>query len=209
MSTLKLYTEYTGKEFNEITKGTQFYRFTNQEEDHNGFAYKDGLNIDFLKFNPNGQCSAGGLYFTDAINAVKWMGNNNWMRIVTIPYDARVYIENNKYKIDRFMLSKRKPIHEFTFDDYDISMAVVSQNGLALQYVKEQTPELCMAAVSQNSLALEYVKEQTPELCMAAVSQNGWALKYVKEQTPELCMVAVSQNSLAFQYMKEQTPDSS
>ncbi|RKJ97732.1 hypothetical protein D7Y41_06410, partial [Anaerotruncus sp. 1XD22-93] len=41
--------------------------------------------------------------------------------------------------------------------------------------------------VSQDGLELVWVNNQTPELCMAAVKQNGWALEYVKEQTHELC----------------------
>ena len=39
-----------------------------------------------------------------------------------------------------------------------------------------------MAAVTQNGMALEYVEEQTPEICMAAVTQNGRAIKYVKDR---------------------------
>ena len=30
--------------------------------------------------------------------------------------------------------------------------------------------------VQQNGYALEYVKEQTPEICLAAVQKNGWAI---------------------------------
>jgi hypothetical protein len=33
--------------------------------------------------------------------------------------------------------------------------------------------------VKQNGLALEYVKEQTPEICLEAVKQDGYALQYV------------------------------
>lgn len=33
----------------------------------------------------------------------------------------------------------------------------VKQNGYALQYVREQTPEICMAAVKENKVALHYV----------------------------------------------------
>ena len=38
-----------------------------------------------------------------------------------------------------------------------------------------------MAAVQQDGHALLYVKEQTPELCMAAVKQDGNAIRYIKE----------------------------
>ena len=80
----------------------------------------------------------------------------------------------------------------------------VQHNGYALEYIKEQTPELCMAAVTQTRLALRFVKEQTLELCMAAVSKNGYALKYVKEQTLEICMAAVKQNEFALDYVNSE-----
>ena len=86
-------------------------------------------------------------------------------------------------------------------------MEMVRQDGMALQYVKEQTPEICMEAVKQNGWALEYVEEQTPEICMEAVKQNGLVLQYVKEQTPEICMEAVKQNEWALTYVKEQTSE--
>ena len=55
----------------------------------------------------------------------------------------------------------------------------VKQNGLALQFVKEQTPEICLAAVRRDAIALEYVKEQTPEICTEAVKQNANAVIYI------------------------------
>jgi hypothetical protein len=36
-----------------------------------------------------------------------------------------------------------------------------------------------MEAVKQNGLALRYVKDQTPEICMEAVKQNIEAYKYI------------------------------
>jgi hypothetical protein len=63
-----------------------------------------------------------------------------------------------------------------------LAIKAVSQDGSALQYVNEQTPEICKKAVSQNGCALQYVNEQTPEICKKAVSQNGCALQYVNEQ---------------------------
>ena len=40
-----------------------------------------------------------------------------------------------------------------------------------------------MAAVRQCGYALQYVKEQTPEICLEAIKQNGAALKYVKDSS--------------------------
>jgi len=54
------------------------------------------------------------------------------------------------------------------------ALEAVKQDGYALKYVKEQTPEICLAAVKQDGHALRYVKEQTPEICLAAVKQYGY-----------------------------------
>ncbi len=83
----------------------------------------------------------------------------------------------------------------------------VKRDGMALQYVKEQSPEICMEAVRQNGMALQFVEEQTAEICMAAVQQRGYALKYVKEQDPEICKAAVRQNSNALKYVQSQFRD--
>ena len=61
----------------------------------------------------------------------------------------------------------------------EVCMAAVKQNGFTLQYVENQTEEICLAAVNQNGLALQLVKNQTEDICLAAVKQDGWALKYV------------------------------
>ncbi|MFY8029938.1 MAG: DUF4116 domain-containing protein, partial [Bacteroidia bacterium] len=37
-------------------------------------------------------------------------------------------------------------------------------------------------AVKKNGLVLEYVKEQTHEICLEAVKNNPAALKFAKEQ---------------------------
>ena len=40
-------------------------------------------------------------------------------------------------------------------------LEAVIQNGQALQFVKEQTNEICLEAVKQDRNALQFVKEQT------------------------------------------------
>ena len=63
------------------------------------------------------------------------------------------------------------------------SFAAVKQNGYALQYVKDQTTEICLEAVKQSGDALQYAKDRTTEICLEAVKQSGYALQYVKDQT--------------------------
>ena len=42
---------------------------------------------------------------------------------------------------------------------YEADLQKVKLNGLSLEYVKEQTYELCLAAVQQNGGALQHVKD--------------------------------------------------
>ena len=42
------------------------------------------------------------------------------------------------------------------------------EDGMSLQYARNQTPAICLAAVKQDALALEFVKDVTPEIYSAA-----------------------------------------
>ena len=196
----------TGKEFNEKYANTRFVKLTNKEENHNGYQFKDGLNIDTIPFNTKKECSAGGIYFCEFNNFVEYLnyGYNHmhFMRNVVISDDAQVFEEpNGKYKSDKIILLDKSVI----FENKEICLEAVRQNGCKLQYVKEQTPEICLVAVRQNGCALMFVKDKTPELCLDAIRQDGYALKYVKHQTPVICLEAVKQYGYALQYVKEQT----
>jgi hypothetical protein len=79
----------------------------------------------------------------------------------------------------------------------------VSNNGLVIQYISEQTPELCILAIKNNSSAFHYIKEQTPEICLEAVKKDGMLLKYVKNHTDQIIIEAVKNNGLAIKYVKD------
>jgi hypothetical protein len=76
-------------------------------------------------------------------------------------------------------------------------MDILWRDGLELQYVEDQTEEICIAAVRSNPDALQFVHNQTFAVCMAAVQnymQEG--LRFVQGQTPEdyftICKEAVA-----------------
>ena len=50
-----------------------------------------------------------------------------------------------------------------------------------LHYNMYVSLEIWLAAVKKDGKALEFVREQTPEICLAAVNRNGYAL--VRQQT--------------------------
>lgn len=89
----------------------------------------------------------------------------------------------------------------------EIALAAVSEIGYALQFVKNQTDEIALAAVRNTGRALSSVKNKTPEILLAAVSQNGLVLRSDFPQTQKLALAAVFQNGLALQYVKNQDPE--
>jgi hypothetical protein len=193
----------SGEQFNEQYKNKTFVKLTRKNEIHNGFEFKTGLNIDFIEFNPTGQCKAGGLYFTDIDIMYKWLHYNDeymeWMRFVTIPMDAQIYVEDSKFKCDKFILSERE---EIAFKDNIQMMNAIKQSYMALRYVKDQTPELCLYAIQQDCWALQFVKEQTDDLCKIAIKKSGSALQFVNNQTYEMCKIAVYECKVALQFVR-------
>jgi len=113
----------------------------------------------------------------------------------------------------------------------EVMLAVVRQNGLALQYGTETLRAdqvVVMAAVYQNGLALQYAAETgwverndgsawhymtetlkaDPGVVLAAVRQNGCAFQYADERLkadPEVVLAAVLLNDCALQYTSEKS----
>ena len=198
-----IHTELSGADFNNIYKDTKFYKFLNNNLKHYDFQYTLGLNIDTILFNPNSTCSEGGLYFCEESKChMFWRQYGTKLALIEIDDDARVYVEKDKFKANKLVITE---IVDFENISDNFWISILSKDGYALQFVKEQTEEICKLAVQQDCNALEYVKEQTEELCKLSVQQNGNALEYVKEQTEEICKLAVQQNGYALYYVKEQT----
>src|SRR5665647_3665118 len=104
----------TGKEFNAKYTGKTLVKLTSESECHNGFQFKDGLNVDTVPFNPTSECKPGGIYFCELSKFFYWTIYNEkqmiWYRKVTIPDDAQVYVESDKFKADKLILSERHEI---------------------------------------------------------------------------------------------------
>ena len=199
-------TEVSGLEFNlyHVPKETKFYKFLNDNLTHYGFTYTKGLNIDTAKFRPNGSCTGGGLYFCKESNCdIYWKDYGSKVALIEIPDDAQVYIELYNFKADRLII---KDIVDFVDmdDDFWLDILPLENSAHVLEYVREQTNDICEFAVKQCGHNLEYVKKQTQLICELAVNQNGLALQYVKEQTSLICELAIKQDGLALQFVKEE-----
>jgi hypothetical protein len=96
----------------------KLYKLFNKDENHHGFQYKTGLNIDTIPFNPKGKCQPGGLYFSDCFNILNHLCYYNiyWIAEILLPDDVRVYIEDDKYKADKIILSEPQIFDLTTFE---------------------------------------------------------------------------------------------
>ena len=62
-----------------------YYKITNSTENHNGYQYKDGLNILQEPFAETGSCCPGGFYFTDIDHILKFLSYGIYLREITLP----------------------------------------------------------------------------------------------------------------------------
>lgn len=83
--------------------------------------------------------------------------------------------------------------------------AILNHNGYMLEFLKDQTEELCLIAVKSEGDALRYVKKQTAKICQAAVKNDGLALKYVKRPSKKIQIAAIENDAYAIEFCKDQT----
>jgi len=110
-------------------------------------------------------------------------------------------------RTDRCILEPPIPMREFLRTQN--CAEYLMDDGLLLEYIDAQTPELCLLAVKQNGRALQFVKEPTEQIVRAAILQNGRALHYVANPSHDICMLAVKQNGLALRYVDPNQRDKS
>ena len=139
-----MFKEMSGEEF--YTRfpnlSKRLVKLTSNTECHNEFQFKTGLNVDSIPFYPKDECQPGGMYFTDIDNISRWLDYSDdemkYCRTVKLPKDCRVYIEENKFKADRFILGKRVKIKDLPYwSDDDYCLNAVRNNTKSLKYVRD------------------------------------------------------------------------
>lgn len=210
-----MYKTLTGKEFNTIYAGKEFYKLTNESENHNGFQFKTGLNIDTVEFNPKGRCQQGGIYFTELIYVLKWLKYNGKrmkkIRKVLIPNCAMVYVEKYKFKANKMILGESMNLDNFLSSGkitMEMFLIAVKENDYVFECIPEEikNKRICLAAIKRNGVALKYVPDRlkTEDICSTAINQNGLALEYVPENIKRIenfSWAAIKKNGLALKHV--------
>src|SRR5579872_5531766 len=104
-----------------------YFKVTNENECHYDFQYKDGLNI--LPFAKSESCVPGGLYFTNQENISKFFNYGMYIRQVTIPLDAQIYKDTDKWRADKIILGHRYTISEFIIKYKIDAIDYAAENG--------------------------------------------------------------------------------
>ncbi len=136
-----------------------YFKITNEKENHNGFQYADGLNILEEEFcdDPNKSCCAGGFYFTDANNILKFMEYGINLRRVILPtnnpefrmvmdksgdkWRANMIILGDKYdlfKVDTFKYLVESGADIHANNDYALRWSEYFGHSDVLQYLKSE-----------------------------------------------------------------------
>src|SRR5579872_3779422 len=209
----------TGTEFNQLYQDVSFVKLTNNRELHCGLQYQDGYNVDRLGFDHKEPCSQGGMYFVQKKDAGKWIRYNildikddgglrqyiqremKYIRKVTIPDNAQVYVEEGKFKTDKFILGPREDIGRNIYED------AITTGGFMLDCVPVEIMdrELCLTAIEKSGYNLKHVPLclMDRDLCFVAVKAKSLSIRYVPSDIidMELCLEAIRGNYHAIDYI--------
>lgn len=196
-------------------------KLTNKKECHYGFRFKTGLNKDNIKFNPTGKCEPGGIYFTDVNNIPRWLGYGDngmkYCRFVTLKRNSKVYVEDNAFKADKFILSDRFKIKNLHFwSEKNYCLNAININVLSIKYIRSDicrnkihtSKKAQLAAVKQNGLFIGYLLghgiDVPKEVQLAAVENNSNSIEYLLKyriNIPEEVQLKAVKSHIAFEYL--------
>lgn len=88
----------------------QKIKFLREDMNHNEYKYKLGINKlpESEKFDPNGSCKGGGLYFTNGKNKNRWSYFGPLIAFISLPEDTLVYAEpcGTKWKANQICIDR-------------------------------------------------------------------------------------------------------
>uniref|UniRef100_A0A6C0CM53 Uncharacterized protein n=1 Tax=viral metagenome TaxID=1070528 RepID=A0A6C0CM53_9ZZZZ len=96
----------------------EYYKWTNKSENHHGYQYKDGFNVNSQKFEYESECYKG-LFFCDLSQILEWLdkaeSDEGHLRIVRLTEIDEMYkreTHKGKYKAHRIYLGEKMSVVE-------------------------------------------------------------------------------------------------
>jgi hypothetical protein len=189
-----------------MRNGKTFYRWMHIDKKHFNHKYKIGLNVDYLQFNPDANCKAGGLYFTTKKHLPEFAQNFGPMIAILELSEEAVFADAPyKFKSNMFTVKEFIEIRELNEFDFNCTEEEIIKMPIRIKYAKPEilTRDMCIMAVKYEGCLLKYIPDPDYEICKLAVENNGLALEYVKKQfcTAEIISIAVNNNPEAIQFV--------
>ena len=97
----------------------------------------------------------------------------------------------------------------------NISLSLIKKNPLILEFIDNQTKEMCLNCVNQYYFSLKFVnhnlltQEEYKEVCIDAVKRNECSILFVNHnyltsnQYEEVCLESVKSNGSSLDFIKE------
>lgn len=113
-----------------------YFKITNEEENHHGLQYYDGLVKDNLPFAREGSCVPGGIYFTDLKFIPFYFTYGVYIREVTVPPDAEFVKDNDKYRASKVILGPRRHLKDIATWQYliDLGLDIYDYNNMLFEF---------------------------------------------------------------------------
>ena len=102
----------------------------------------------------------------------------------------------NKLKIGRKLSNKE------VFNNEDLQLEAIKQNGYAIRYIENPSEKVQLAAVKQDGYSIEFIKNPSEKVQLAAVKQDGWAIQYIKNPSEKVQLAAVKQYGSAIKFIE-------
>ena len=73
----------------------------------------------------------------------------------------------------------------------DVYLHAVEKYPYVIQFIENQTFDVCSKAIHKNYHVIRYVRDQTPVLCWHALKETAYAFSYIKNPTKDMCMYSI------------------
>lgn len=202
----------------------KYYKLTNKKEEHDGEKFQTGENVNCVKFNSTGKYLHDELdFFHESQLLFFRMFYPYWIREVTFPEDAKIYLEKDKYKCNKFILSERSLFSKFKINlKEEIQLAAVKQHGSVIQYIQNNvaignsngsnstgsnstgciSEEVQLAAVNQDGWLIQFIENPNEKVQLAAVVQSGWSIQFIKNPNEKVQLAAVRHDGTIIEYIQ-------
>ena len=121
-------------------------------------------------------------------------------------YNFTLEIQRKAVSVNGLILEHLIQSH-LKYPSLELAQLAVDQNGDALRFLKQQTPDICLRAVQNKGVALQYVLDPTPEVLIAAVMNDGMAISFIENPSEELCQLAIRNNPEAISRIEKPSYD--